>query len=112
MSEVKMEKLDMDKLIEDFRTANVELVKVQQRFEQLQNVLQQVEQERAQLRLQAQYLTGRLETLAGIIPEETRQEVIEALQLEMQQAAAAQQAVQQQGAPPAPLREIDQPTEE
>lgn len=98
----------MQKFIQEFRDTNSQLLELEQRFAQLQQLAQQIEEERANLKLMAQNLIGRTEVLAEIIPEDERQKILDELraELEARQAQAQAQAQQEQRAQgPAPMEE-------
>ena len=95
----------MQKFVQEFRDANSQLLELEQRFAQLQQLAQQIEEERANLKLMAQNLIGRTEVLAEIIPEDERQKILDELRAELEARQAQAQAQAQQAQGPVPMDE-------
>lgn len=98
-----MSQLDMKKQIKKFREITGELMSIEQRFQQLVQLAQQLEAEQTQLKFKAQHLSGMLEVLRELIPEGEQEKIIADVrkELEAQQAASAVS----QASAPMPLRE-------
>ena len=83
----------LQKFINEFREANSKLIELEQRFAHLQQLTQQIDEERANLRLAAQNLIGRTEVLAEIIPDEDRQRIIDELKSKLDSQGPTQQSI-------------------
>ena len=71
-----MAQVDMEKQQTRFREVTAELMQIEQRFQQLVQLAQQIEAEQGQLRLKGQHLSGMLEVLRELIPQEDQERIV------------------------------------